>query len=215
MLRSLPYRVRLIAIVGMLVTTRAVAESSIRCDGGIVQIGDTKLDLIAKCGKPALQEQSSDGRTVVDTLDGQPLETPGVRAERWTYNFGPAHFLQVVSLEIGRVVAIERGGYGYSPEALRDHGTSRPRCESAAIHVGDKKLDLLAKCGGPASREVRRERRPASPLAGTSVASEQGHVNVDVELWTYDFGPQQFRLIVTLENGGVVRLERGNYGTGR
>lgn len=205
---------RLVLALGLLPASRAVADSSINCSSGIVQIGDTKLDLVAKCGKPALEEQIAEGRAIIETVDGQPAATASTGAERWTYNFGPAQFLQVVTLHAGRVVAIERGGYGYPPELLRDRGSGRARCDSAAIRVGDGKLDLLAKCGGPAAREFRSEKRPrASSRAGTALPSGPALVNVDIELWTYDFGPQQFRSIVSLEDGSVVHVERGSYGT--
>jgi hypothetical protein len=204
-------RVAVAVALGALASARARAESSIGCSGGIVQVGDAKLDLLAKCGRPALQEQFSQGDAVFETLDGQPSSTPSFAAERWTYNFGSSRFLQIVTLEGGKIVAIERGGYGYPPELLRDGGTGRARCESAAIRVGDRKLDLLAKCGRPASREVH-ERRSAAPPFGAILPPGP---TLDVETWTYDFGPQQFRSIVTLENGAVVRIERGPHGTAR
>jgi hypothetical protein len=60
--------------------------------------------------------------------------------------------------------------------------------------------------GAPAVREVSSERRPAATPAGTAAPSAgPARVIVDVEAWTYDFGPQRFRSIVTLENGSVVR----------
>jgi hypothetical protein len=139
-----------------------------------------------------------------------------VGLERWTYNFGPSQFIRIVTLEAGRVQAIERGGYGYPPEALRDGGTGRARCEPAAIREGDRKLDLLARCGRPAARDYRRELRPPTPRAGAvPTAVMQAAVPLDVETFTYDFGPQQTRAIVTLENGTVVRIERAGYGSPR
>lgn len=213
MVWSLRCTLRLVLAAGVLAATRAAADSSIRCDGGIVQVGDTRLDLLDKCGRPALLEQVTGDRTLVELIDGQAAAMTGVGAERWTYNFGSGQFIRVVTLDFGNVVAIHRGGYGYPPELLRDLGPGRARCDSAAIRVGDSKLDLLARCGGPAAREFRREKRPVS-LPGV-VTPGPAFASVDVEAWTYDFGPQAFRSIVTLEDGRVVLVERGNYGTAR
>jgi hypothetical protein len=127
--------------------------------------------------------------------------------ERWTYNFGPNRFLQLVTLVNGKVAAVERGGYGYPPEKIA--GTQEPgraRCETSAIRVGDSKLDLLAKCGEPALQESRLERRGDGAGRGRFV---------QVDVWTYDFGPQSFVQHATLENGKVVLVERGSYGYAR
>jgi len=60
----------------------------------------------------------------------------------------------------------------------------------------------LARCGEPASKDVRQVQRlrPA------------GEASVELEIWTYDFGPRQFMHLVTLEDGEVVSVERGGYG---
>ncbi len=43
----------------------SLADGSFRCDGGIVSVGDSKLDLVGKCGWPTLQEVVGEGTTVV------------------------------------------------------------------------------------------------------------------------------------------------------
>jgi hypothetical protein len=130
--------------------------------------------------------------------------------EEWSYDFGPRRFVMHVRLARGKVVAIERGSYGYGPERLaaaQDDG-GRARCDASALRVGDAKLDLLAKCGPPALQE-RTGVRP--PTLVTSV-TRHALAAVEVEVWTYDFGPQSFVQLVTLENGRVVKVESGGYG---
>jgi hypothetical protein len=168
-----------------------------RCDGGIVSVGDAKIDLLGKCGPPALVEERPDKQWT--STGGRAL----VSLERWTYNFGPSRFLMFATLVDGKVLRFERGGYGYPPEKLAGRqAPGRARCDSSAIRVGDAKIDLLAKCGEPAIQETRLERR----FDGVGMAV------VDVDLWTYDFGPQSFVEHVTLEDGKVVLVERGGYG---
>jgi hypothetical protein len=167
----------------------AAKADSIRCDGGIVSVGDSKLDLLAKCGPPALQE-------------AEPVATANADAslliERWTYNFGPQRFLQIVSLQGGRVIAVERGSYGYAlPEPPRDAPgpTPIPRalCEPDTIHVGDRTFDVLVKCGEPVSRDLRQ---------GRTV----------LEVWTYDFGQHRFVRSLEFQGGRLVRIKSGGYG---
>jgi hypothetical protein len=180
------------ALLLALTPAAALADSSIQCDGGIVSVGDSKIDLLGKCGPPALVEDRWRRKTAV---------------ERWTYNFGPNRFLQLVTLVNGKVAAVERGGYGYPPEKMAEpQEPGRARCETSAIRIGDSKIDLLAKCGEPALQESRLERRADAAGRGRFV---------QVDVWTYDFGPQSFVQHATLENGKVVLVERGGYGYAR
>jgi hypothetical protein len=178
---------------------RGRADSSIQCDGGIVSVGDAKVDLLGKCGAPVLVDQRTEKRHTPE--GGHAL----VSVEQWTYNFGPNRFLQFVTLVDGKVARVDRGGYGYPPEALEPRPPGRARCETSQPRVGDSKVDLLAKCGEPILRETRLETRPG--LAGP--------VSVQVDVWTLDFGPQSFVQFVVFENGRVVRIDRGSYGYAR
>jgi hypothetical protein len=188
------------------------ADDSIRCDGGLVTAGDTTLDLVAKCGPPALREERLVERTAV-LRDADPGVSREIRdigvVERWTYNFGPNRFIEFVTVGGGKVRHVERGGYGYPPERLNPRPAAGPsRCEPE-LRVGDATLDVLAKCGEPALRDRRDEQRVL-----LAAASER-RVTVAVETWTYDLGPDRFVVIATLEDGMVVSLERGGYGYAR
>ncbi len=205
--------VRVLSLAALLVAASPAADdSSIRCDGGIVQLGDTRIDLLGKCGEPSLRDVAvretgvtlaRNGPTPVDAL------TTTATVEQWTFNLGPNRFVQIVTLESGRVVRIEGGSYGYDPQRLRA-GRGGPPCDSSAISVGDRKLDLLAKCGEPNGRDVRREKRAASTAAGDSTAIQ--FTTVEIEVWTYDLGPHQFIVIATVEGGKVVAVKHGGYG---
>jgi hypothetical protein len=222
----------------------AARADSLRCDGGLVGVGDTKLDLLGKCGRPALVEQRSVERGGAILAGGgqQVSQVAAVTVETWTYNFGPRRFVQYATLEAGRVVAVERGGYGYDL-AGGDMGPAfipRARCDHLSIHQGDRAFDLLAKCGEPASRDVTvvrqqvlQEVAPARPRdepgrrepgrrerkqdrareAPRLVQGVAGSVNLEV--WAYDFGPQILVRLVELEDGVVRKVDTGSHGYSR
>ena len=208
-------RARLVHLVLVALGTAPIAraaESSLRCDGGIVQVGDAKLDLLGKCGAPALRDARPTSRGAVILEGGRvALESTAATSEEWTYNFGPRSFLMRVTLEGGKVVEIQRGGYGYDPALVHDSPVAGlPRCEASALQLGVAKLDLLARCGQPATSDVRQERREVRAEAGSGAVT--GVRSVQVEVWTYDFGPRRFMSIVTLEDGTVVAVDRSGYG---
>lgn len=192
----------------LLLATPSASADSLECPGGIVSVGDLKVELLAKCGAPALREERFDTRA--GEL-GTTARRVDLVVEQWTYNFGPRRFIQVVTIERGKVVAIERGSYGYDPEKIEAAAESvgRARCEPGTLRVGDRKLDAIAKCGEPRTRDSWEEKRPVLD-AGTG--AHTAWQVVTVESWTYDHGPRRFIEVVTLENGVITRIDRGGYG---
>jgi hypothetical protein len=192
---------------------RASSDSSIRCRGGIVSVGDATIDLLGKCGEPAMREGRTDLTTVAYRAEGDRVkQASAVNVERWTYDFGPRAFLMFVTVEGGKVTLIERGGYGYTtpnaeppPVPLR-----RARCEPNALHVGDAKIDVLNRCGEPTLAERRDQLRTVSHLVNGVI--HERSVSVVAEVWTYDFGPQTLVRFVLLEEGVVTRIDSGGYG---
>ena len=183
----------------------AAADDSFRCGSGLVSVGDARIDLLGKCGRPALQEAR-----VEERFDGG-AQGAGARVtavvEEWTYDFGPRSFVQVVTLVNGRIVRIERGSYGYQDGATKPVRIPRARCDPGAFHEGDGKLDLLERCGEPAAIDTWEE-PGAVYVPGRVVQTSM----VRVEVWTYDLGPNQFVRFVRLENGRVARVTTGSYG---
>jgi hypothetical protein len=84
------------------------------------------------------------------------------------------------------------------------------RCGSELVENGDRKIEVLKKCGEPDSVdewEVVRH-TPAFRFA----LRTNGLERVRVEEWTYNFGPQRFLQIYRFENGEVVEMKFGDYG---
>lgn len=208
-------RPRLLAAL-LLAGAGAARADSISCDRGIVSTGDSKLDLLAKCGEPALMEARLEERSHFQmSPDGRSGRSRSVTVtvERWTYNFGPRRFLQFVTLETGRVVQVERGGYGYALEERPrpPRGLGLARCDQLAFHLGDSTFDVLSRCGEPALREEKQVSRSAyAPSAGGAVVG--GSAGATVEVWTYNFGSRTFIRYLQFEDGVLVRVETGGYG---
>ena len=199
----------------------AGSDSSLRCPGGIVSGGDLKIDVLGKCGAPTLKELSQ--REEVGVVRREDSATKGAKGtlatsrrettavERWTYDFGRNQFIRIVSLEGGRVRSVETGGRGYSEETAHE----RPplpvaTCDYKGIRVGDDSYELRARCGEPATRDVRLlERAVSEPKRDETV---ERSVTVAIEVWAYHFGPQTLTRVVELEAGKVVRVDTGGHG---
>jgi hypothetical protein len=204
------------ALLAALVPARAAAgsDTSIRCEGGIVSLGDATIDLLGKCGAPVLREPLVDVAWMAARVGYSPLRRSlFVTAERWSYDFGPQRFLMFVTVERGKVVGFDRGNYGYAKEPPAPFVVRRAACETSMIHVGDSKIDLLARCGEPMLVDVR----PDVPLAYDVYRGvlPGGAAIVDLEVWTYDFGPQQLVRFVYFQDGVVRRIDTGSHGYAR
>lgn len=84
-----------------------------RCKGGLVSVGDTAVDVLAKCGEPAYKNQGVVTRVLPRTQYGERAVV-SVTADQWLFNFGPNEFQYQVLLDGGRVFRIESlSNYGY------------------------------------------------------------------------------------------------------
>lgn len=188
---------------------------SIHCDGGIVSTGDTRVDLLGKCGPPSFQERRAveRGNAAWDPAVGAGASVEVQAAvETWTYDFGPNRFLMTVTLRNGLVASVERGGYGRSQVQGRDRpGVPVARCDGR-FREGDRKADLLGRCGAPTSREVWEEKRADVVRVGGTEQLVAGWATVVHELWIYNLGPNRLVQLVYLDDGQVVRVENGGRG---
>ncbi len=74
-------------------SARSSEESSLRCSGGLVEIGDPEYELREKCGPPRAVEAGDAGPVLI-------------------YDFGPTTFVYSVYLSDGKVARIQSGDYG-------------------------------------------------------------------------------------------------------
>ena len=200
------------AIVVALAPSVAGAADGTSCPGGVISVGDSRLDLLGKCGPPTLVESRPAQVTewVGDRVQGAS-RTVTITLETWTYDLGSSRLIQYVKLEAGRVADVRTGGYGRAP-GVRRVGNAVPRapCQPASIRAGDSTYDLLSLCGEPVFRDVREEQIAVAEGDGQWVA---GAATVVLkETWTYDFGPRALVRFVHVRDGRVTGVRTGGYG---
>jgi hypothetical protein len=95
------------------------------------------------------------------------------------------------------------------------------RCGAKLITVGDRKAEVVSKCGPPDWQDSWQEQRiervfvkPHSfkgPFSGTRVPIATV-VQVTIDEWTYNLGPSYFIRILRFENNILKDIETGDYG---
>jgi len=92
------------------------SAESLRCPGGIVAEGDSRLSVMYKCGPPMLTDTYCDPVYYPGTLNVVPQPyaslVPCLRIEAWLYERGPGELVATVYLRSGVVQSI---AYGQQP----------------------------------------------------------------------------------------------------
>lgn len=107
------------------------ADNNMRCGSKLISLGDTKSEVLVKCGEPMLKEAvgqketskridiplTSDSGTIDSGVGNKNQNTAAVRRkesvtkyiDQWTYNQGTGKFLKILTFEGGELVAINNG----------------------------------------------------------------------------------------------------------
>ncbi|MGE4543626.1 MAG: DUF2845 domain-containing protein [Pedobacter sp.] len=85
------------------------AASAMRCGSQIVSKGDTKAEVLAKCGQPLLREYIGKDAEFKDGYDTYSERI----VEEWTYNFGPRKFMQILRFRGSTLIQIINGDKGF------------------------------------------------------------------------------------------------------
>lgn len=83
-------------------------------------------------------------------------------------------------------------------------------CDGGIVSDGGSAVDLIIKCGKPEWKESYQEE-----ITDQVNPNLKQRAYITVEQWTYNFGPQQFLRIVTLQNGVITGVRTGTYGTSK
>jgi hypothetical protein len=185
----------------LLLPHAGLTAATLDCGGGIISEGDTRADLLAKCGPPGAKE--SHDEEIVERLDPGARRKTFITVEEWTYDFGPARFSRIVTLRNGKVADIRSGNYGYG----KDAAPGQRECTEQVLSVGDTKSDVVAKCGDPFLKDVHQEE-----LRERLESGEVRKTFVVVEEWTYNLGPNRFTRILTFRNNKLIDIRTGGYG---
>jgi Protein of unknown function (DUF2845). len=91
-------------LVGMLLSTSVLAEGALRCGSSIISVGDTKSEMMMKCGTP----MSTDVKTTV-TKNENGTKSVVQTGEVFTIDMGKDKFMALVTVENGVITHIEDG----------------------------------------------------------------------------------------------------------
>ena len=91
-------------LIGLLLSGSALAEGSLRCGSSVISVGDTKTEMIMKCGSPV----SSDPKTTVTENENGTKSVVQV-GEILTMNMGKDKFMALVTVENGVITHVEDG----------------------------------------------------------------------------------------------------------
>jgi hypothetical protein len=99
----------------------ALADGSLRCKTRLITPGAAAYEVKSVCGAPDDTQARTESRSVrraitVPCATGYCAsvvdETITVNVEEWIYDFGPQRFIQFLTFESGKLVAIRSGSYG-------------------------------------------------------------------------------------------------------
>lgn len=171
---------------------------ALRCNGGLITVGDAKLTVEKKCGEPTWVDRW--GEQIVALPDTDFERSISRINERWIYNFGPTRFLRIISFRDGKVTHIDTGSRGFTVVP------GMQRCDFSSLSLGDTSAEIRALCGAPDQQEQRFETL-SRPIEGG-----RQQVSVSVDEWTYNLGPTRFMRVLTFRNGMLTNIETGDRG---
>jgi len=103
--------------------------------------------------------------------------------------------------------------------SLSAHADNGFRCKTGRlVSLGDRMPDVHNRCGDPDSTSTRMEKRKVKHKYTRWVGNvqesviEEEEVEIPLDEWTYDLGPNAFVRYVLFEDGRVIDVATGDYG---
>ena len=87
------------------------------------------------------------------------------------------------------------------------------RCSDKIISEGASRYEVASLCGNP--QDVQHQSRynnVSAAVPGQPNVATGSSVEIQVELWTYNFGPNKLMQRIRFEDGIVVHIESLGYG---
>jgi len=163
------------------------------CDGFLVSPGETREEVVEKCGEPAWLDVRGDEGAEEGSLPGE--------TEEWIYDFGHSQLLEFLRFRNGRLVTIRSGVHGFGGSRGADCGYG------ANLTLGDSKLEVVAKCGEPTGGGTVGE-EPMPPEG----SEERRQELLAKDQWMYDFGPEKFVHYLIFRHGRLMEIRSGGFG---
>jgi hypothetical protein len=108
--------VRLLWLVAAAFISPHVKAESLRCSGGIVDEGDSRISVLYKCGQPLLADSfcapvyyNYNGRLNPVPEPFASIVVPCQQTDEWLYNRGDGNLMATVRIRSGRVLSIKHG----------------------------------------------------------------------------------------------------------
>jgi hypothetical protein len=88
------------------------------------------------------------------------------------------------------------------------------RCGNKLVSEGDSRAEVAAKCGEPTDVVNQKSvfRRPVIWNYGRPYFIGEDFIEIPVETWIYNLGPNKFMQRVVFEGGFVAEIETMGYG---
>jgi hypothetical protein len=191
--------VALMVLTASVLLSTAAPAYAFRCDGALVDEGDSKAEVLIKCGEPDWTTRwSEDFVGDAGAISSYRISS---EKERWLYNLGPRSFMRILLFENGRLVDVTTGERGF-PE-----GGDPAACDLEHVSPGTTDFAIQMKCGAPLFIDTRyQEVLLASPHGPARL------VNRRIEEWTYNLGPTRFLRILVFANGDLIEVRTGDRG---
>jgi hypothetical protein len=96
-------------------------ETTFRCGGGLVSVGDTTAKVLEKCGEPTKESKWEEGHDTwvsqIYDYEKERYQLPElikgpILMELWTYDLGANKFIRYLHFANGRLIRIETGEKG-------------------------------------------------------------------------------------------------------
>jgi len=102
----------LVVVIFLQLPESAAAQQTgaMRCQNGIVSVGDNIPDVVKKCGPPTFQDRREQTRSGGNR---RSWSSENVTVDDWVYNFGPQEFMYQIIFHNGRVAKIQSLEHGY------------------------------------------------------------------------------------------------------
>lgn len=108
--------------------------------------------------------------------------------------------------------------------APSDAGTDGMRCGQRLVSTGDSLYSVRSVCGEPAATDRRIVQRTGKrKVSGPCFKDRDGQIRCErveeftievvIDEWTYDFGPRRFVHFLTFEDGKLIKVATGGYGS--
>ena len=95
----------------------AAGSAAFQCDNKFISVGSFRDEVLERCGPPSMSDTWQEDRLVDAYIrdNGQlgVARRAFVTIDRWTYNFGPTHFMRILTFENAKLISIKSGKKGY------------------------------------------------------------------------------------------------------